>query len=302
MWRWRRRTDEDFSEEIQANIALDTDRFIAEGMTPEEARTAAVRAFGNVTRARERFYESRRVMWLDDLRRDIRYACRTLYKNPGFTAVAVLTLALGIGATTAIFSVVYGVLLKPLPFDEPDRLIAVHHLAPGFNTATLPQSAATYFTYRDHARVFEDIGLWRAQEVSITRSGMPEPEQALRVTDGTALPAESAAVARRPPSRTEDDVPGAPNRVLLTYGYWQRAFGASRDVVGQSLMIDGRPYEVVGVLPGLVQVPEHQCCRALAAATRSDASLRDGRVRARAAWRGSSRVSRWQRRTTTSPA
>ena len=97
------------------------------------------------------------------LSQDLRYAARALWKQPGFSAVAALTLALGIGATTAIFSVVYGVLLKPLPFDEPDRLVAVSHRAPGFNTATLPQSAATYFTYRDHARVFEDIGLWRPE-------------------------------------------------------------------------------------------------------------------------------------------
>jgi putative ABC transport system permease protein len=247
-WRWHRRTDEDFSEEVQATIALETDRLIAEGIQPNLARHAAHRAFGNVTRAQERFYESSRVMWLDHLQRDIRYACRTLVKNPGFATVAVLTLSLGIGATSAIFSVVYGVLLKPLPFHEPDRLVAVSHRAPGFNTSTLPQSAATYFTYRDHARVFEDIGLWRAQELSIVRSGMPEPEQALRVTDGLL------AVLRVQPFlggllRKEDDVPSAPNRVLLTYGYWQRAFGASRDVVGQSLMIDGSAYEVVGVLP-----------------------------------------------------
>src|SRR6266478_2060209 len=121
---------------------------------------------------------------MQTLWQDVRYGFRILAKNPGFTAVTVLTLGLGIGATTAIFSVVYGVLLKPLAFDDPDRLVAVYHRAPGFNTPTLPQSAATYFTYRDHARVFEDIGLWNAGQVSIARNGTPEPEQALRVTDG----------------------------------------------------------------------------------------------------------------------
>src|SRR6478672_5740428 len=110
------------------------------------------------------------------LSQDLRYAARLLWKQPGFSAVAVLTLALGIGTTTAIFSVVYGVLLKPLAFDEPDRLVVVDHRAPGFNTSELPQSDATYFTYRDHARVFEDIGVWRAGQVSIARNGMPEVE------------------------------------------------------------------------------------------------------------------------------
>src|SRR5262249_25443585 len=115
---------------------------------------------------------------------DLRYASRALWKQPGFSAVAMLTLASGIGATTAIFTVVYGVLLKPLPFDEPDRLVALYHRAPGFNTARLPQSDATYFTYRDHARVFEDVGVWQTEKVSVVRSGTVDSEEALRVTDG----------------------------------------------------------------------------------------------------------------------
>ncbi len=183
------------------------------------------------------------------LSQDLRYAARMLWKRPGFAAVAVLTLALGIGPTTAIFSVVYGVLLKPLPFDDPDRLVAVYHLAPGWGPGPKgPQSPATYFTYRDNARVFEDIGVWSAAEVSITRSGRPETERALRITDGLL-----SLLRVRPVLgdlvRQEDDVPGAPNRVVLTYGYWQRAFGAARDVIGQSLVINGTPYEILGVLP-----------------------------------------------------
>src|SRR5438874_3895444 len=122
---------------------------------------------------------------MDAALQDLRYAVRSLRKSPGFTIVALVTLALGIGATTAIVSVVYGVLLKPLPFNEPDRLVALYHLAPGFGgTRKLPQSAATYFTYRDNARVFEDIGLWSAGDVSILRRGEPEQVKALRVTDG----------------------------------------------------------------------------------------------------------------------
>jgi predicted permease len=255
MWRWRKRTDEDFGEEIRANIALDTDRLIAEGMNPEQARRAALRAFGNITRAQERFYESRRLTWLDDLRRDVRYGLRALVRTPGFTAVAVLTLALGIGASTAIFSVVYGVLLKPLPFHEPDRLVALYHLAPGFGTNELPQSAATYFTYRDNARVFEDIGLWNTGDVSVNRSGEPEQVRALRVTDGTlSLLGVRPALGRL--VRKEDDVPGAPDRVILSHAYWQRAFGAAKDVVGQSLVMNARPYEIVGVLPASFKLLE----------------------------------------------
>ena len=208
----------------------------------------ARRAFGGVEQAKERHRDPRSFIWLDGAKRDLRYVARMLWKQPGFSAVAVLTLALGIGATTAMFSVVYGVLLKPLPFDEPDRLVALYHRAPGFNTPKLPQSDATYFTYRDQSRVFEDIGLWQVAQLSIARGGTLESEQALRVTDGLL------SLLRVRPFlgdllRKEDDVPGAPNRVLLTYGYWQRAFGASRDIVGQSLVIDGSPYEIAGVLP-----------------------------------------------------
>jgi predicted permease len=181
--------------------------------------------------------------------RNLRYAARVLLKQPLFTTVAVVTLALGLGATTAIFSVVYGVLLKPLPFDQPDRLVALYHLMPGFAPGSRgPQSAATYFTYRDNAQVFEDIGLWRVEPVSIARSEGADTEMALRVTDGV-LPLLRVRPFVGDLFRTEDDLPGAPNRVVLTHGYWQRAFGAAREVVGTSLSINGQPHEIAGVLP-----------------------------------------------------
>jgi len=179
---------------------------------------------------------------------NVGYSARILWKQPALSAVALLTLALGLGATTAIFSVVYGVLLKPLPFQAPDRLVALYHLAPGFGTRTLPQSLATYFTYRDNARVFDDIGLWNAQDVSVNRRGEPEQLKALIVTDGTLT-----LLGVRPELgrlfRKDDDVPGAPDRVILSHGYWHRAFGAAKDVLGRSLVIDARPCEIIGVLP-----------------------------------------------------
>jgi putative ABC transport system permease protein len=186
---------------------------------------------------------------LADLWRDLRYTVRMALKQPGFAAVAVLTLALGIGATTAIFSVVYGVLLKPLPFAEPDRLVGMWHRAPELGFDVFQQSPATYFTYRKDNRVFEDVGMWVPfPDVSITDRGEPERVQALYVTDGT-LPLLRVHPLLGRLFTKADDMPGSPDRTVLTYGYWQRRFGGARDIVGQTVTMDAKPFEVIGVLP-----------------------------------------------------
>ena len=176
-----------------------------------------------------------------------RLALRRLLQAPLFTTVTLITLAVGIGANTAIFSIVYGVLLKPLPFTDPDRLVGVWHKAPGTGFENLNQSPATYFTYREHSRTFEDIGLHRGDSVSITGRGEPERLRTLNVTDGT-LPLVGARALRGRLFTKADDSPGVPQRVILTYGYWQRRFGG-RDVIGQSITVDGKPLEIIGVLP-----------------------------------------------------
>ena len=180
-----------------------------------------------------------------DLWQDLRFAARTLWKQPGFAAAAILTLGLGIGATTAIFSVVYGVLLKPLPFHEPERLVSLRQHAP--HGAGRNHGPATYLTYRENQRVFEAIGAWDPTDVSITEGGEPERVQALLVSAATLPLLRVQPVVGRFFSN-EDDVPGNPLRVVLTYGYWQRRFGGTEKVVGQPLVIDGRPAEVIGVL------------------------------------------------------
>jgi predicted permease len=171
-----------------------------------------------------------------------------LRKQPGFATIAILTLALGIGANTGIFSVMYGVLLKPLPFHDPESLVAVWHRAPGLNIPLLEQGAATYFTYRESGRVFEDIALWASEEVSITGLGEPERAQALLMTDGLLGILRVQPLLGRFLTR-EDDAPDTPRRAILSHGYWQRRFGGAPDVIGRSLNIDGRPCEVIGVLP-----------------------------------------------------
>ena len=179
---------------------------------------------------------------------DVRYAGRRLVSKPGFTVVAMLTLALGIGATAAIFSVVHGVLLKPLPFHDAERLVGVYHRGEAVNLAVMNQGPATYFTYRDNQRVFEDIGAWESNEVSITGRGEPERVEVLSVTH-TTLPLLRVQPALGRLFNQADDVPGSPLRVVLTHGYWQRKFGRAPDVVGRPIGIDGAVGEIIGVLP-----------------------------------------------------
>jgi predicted permease len=167
---------------------------------------------------------------------------------PLFTSVAVVTLALGIGANTAIFSVIRGVLLKPLPFDEPERLVGVWHTAPGIGLPLLNQSPSLYLTYREESRVFEESGMWATDAVAVTGAGEPERVSAIDVTDGILpLLRVQPAIGRR--FTADDDSPKSPERVMLTHGYWARKFGSDPSAVGRQITLDGKPYEIIGVLP-----------------------------------------------------
>jgi putative ABC transport system permease protein len=179
---------------------------------------------------------------------DLRRAWRALARAPGFTAVAVLTLALGIGATTAIFSVVHGVLLKPLPFTESERLVSLTHRAPGANLPLVNHGAPTYFTYLDHQRVFDAIGAWDTRQVAITGRGDPERVEALAVS-ASMLPLLRVRPTLGRPFTPDEDAPGAPLRAVLTHGAWQRWFGGAADAVGRTLLVDGEVAAVIGVLP-----------------------------------------------------
>jgi predicted permease len=178
----------------------------------------------------------------------LRRVTRRLLHAPLFTSVAVLTLALGIGANSAIFSVVRGVLLKPLPFKDADRLVGVWHTAPGLGVETMNQAPSTYFTYRENGVAFEDIGLWDNTAVSVTGTGEPERVQALLVSDGTLPVLRVEPFLGRRFTR-DDDTHNAPERVMLAYAYWQRKFGSDPGVVGRQVVIDGKAREVIGVLP-----------------------------------------------------
>jgi predicted permease len=179
---------------------------------------------------------------------DLKYVLRKLRRSPTFTAITLLTLAVGIGANAAIFSVVNGVLLKPLPYPDPDSLVGVWQTAPGLGFEEVNASPATYFTYREEGRSFEDIGLWQNWSTTVTGLGEPEQVETLGVTEGTfpilgVQPLHGRWFVR------EDDLPDRPQTAVLTYGYWQRRFGGDPAAVGRTILIDGRPREIIGVMP-----------------------------------------------------
>ena len=178
----------------------------------------------------------------------LRQTLRRLMSAPGFTLTTVLTLAIGIGATIAIFSVVNGILLKPLPFPNSDRLIALVHQAPGIGDDSIASSPAFYLTYREHGTTFESVALWWTNNASITGGGDPEEVPRLAGTYELLSTLGVQPLLGRTFNETDGDRGAAP-AVILSYGYWQRRFGGAENAVGHTLVVDGVPNEVVGVLP-----------------------------------------------------
>jgi putative ABC transport system permease protein len=248
MWR-RKRSQQDFHREIEAHIEIEIDRLVAEGASEEDARAAAIRTFGNVTSAEERFYESQRWLWGDHLRRDLRYAARILLKSPGSSLAAIATMALGIGATCAIFSVVNAVLLRPLPYPDSSRLLMCvqRHAQFGPEVVTLPD----YLDWRDQATHFESMAAAWNQVFNLT--GTEEPER----LPGASVTANLFRTMGTPPhigrvlsNDAERDV------VVLSYRLWQRRFSGAHDVVGRNVRLNGKPYTVIGVMPPSFSFPQ----------------------------------------------
>jgi len=178
----------------------------------------------------------------------LKQVLRRLARTPVFTAVTLITVAVGIGANTVVFSVVEGVLLKPLDYSHSDRLIGVWHKAPGVNIPQLNMGEFLYFIYREQNKTLDDIGLYRNGAFSLTGGAQPEQLRGLEVTDGT-LPILGVQPERGRLFSKRDDLPDAPKTVLLTYGYWQRHFGGDPSAVGRALTLDGETREVIGILP-----------------------------------------------------
>src|SRR5688572_31795754 len=239
----RRRSDADFRREIEAHISLEIDRLVTDGMSPAEARDAAVRKFGNVTAAQERFFESGRLMWREDLVADVRYALRTLRRNPGFAFVAILTLALGIGANTAIFSLMHAVLLRPLPYAGGDRVVLVRETLRGPGNA----SAGHFHDWTEQNTVFEATAAVRAVTYNLADAGDPERVSGMRATASFFDVAYIAPVLGR--YFTVQDVDAGDRVVVLSDGLWRRRFAADPSIVGRQIRLSGEPHTVVGIAP-----------------------------------------------------
>ncbi|HEY2381500.1 MAG TPA: ABC transporter permease [Terriglobia bacterium] len=178
----------------------------------------------------------------------LRQVLRRLFRSPMFTFVAILTLALGIGANTAIFSVIDGVLLKPLSYPHPEQLISLSLTAPWINIPELTDSPSVYFTFRGQNRSFEDVGVFTGNTVSVTGIAEPEQVRSLLVTDGV-IPILGISPALGRSFTRKDDSPGSPDTVILTQGYWRRRFSGDRSIIGRRILIDGKAREVIGVMP-----------------------------------------------------
>ncbi len=185
---------------------------------------------------------------MESFKNELKQVLRRLGRAPMFTAITLITLAAGIGANTVVFSVLEGVLLKPLPYPKPEELIGVWLTAPGIQLKEFELSPSDYFIFREQNRTVQDIGLYAGDSVSLTGVAEPEQVRALRVTDGT-LPLLGISPLLGRTFTKQDDSPGAPETAMLTYGYWRGKFGGDASLIGRNIIVDGKSRQIIGVLP-----------------------------------------------------
>jgi len=246
--------DRELNTEVRFHVDMETQKYIRDGMTPDEARTRALRNFGPMEKHKEEARQARGVTWLEELVQDLRYGARTLFKNPGFAALAVLTLGLGIGANTAIFSVVNGVLLKPLPYENGDRLVLIQQQTPLARQQNFGVSITELYDYRQQLASFDGLVEFHQMSFDLLRRGDPD-----RVATGVVSPNFFDVLGIRPIlGRTfvdTDDDEGAEAVLVLGHAYWQSKFGGDPGIIGQVFEMNDRPHTVVGVLPSVPHYP-----------------------------------------------
>jgi len=242
----RHRRYRDFDAELESNLDMQIEDNLRSGMSPEEARYAALRKFGNVTRVKEDAWDLWSFVWLEQLGQDVRFGLRMLRKSPGFTTVALITLALGIGANTAIFSVVNGVLLNPLPYSQPDRLVAVYSHDFQFTKAGV--SYPNFLDWERDNHSFSALAAYAADDFSLTGMGEPERIPVERIS-ASFFPSLGVNPVVGRTFEPRDDHAGAEPVVLISGGLWRSKFGSSPEVLGKPLTLNGTAYTVIGVIP-----------------------------------------------------
>ena len=256
----RGRVEEDLDEELQFHLERQIERNLQAGMTPEKARQAALRLFGGVEQMKEHCRDARGVAWVETVLQDLRYAVRSMRKSPGFTVVALLTLALGIGATTTIFSAINAVMLRPLPYPEPDRLVVlwgtnrqqldslfkpVADSLPWNKRMVLSQVAERW---RASSRSFSHIGWYGFRALNWTGNGEAERILATLVS-ADFFPCLGVAPALGRGFLGSEMTPGNDRVIILSDGLWRRRFAGDPRIIGKTVILDGEPNTVIGVLP-----------------------------------------------------
>ena len=252
----RRALWREMDEEMRQHVELEADDLVRQGVPPAEARQRAQAAFGGVERWREEAWEARVPRWLEETAGDLRYAMRSLRRAPAFTTMAVACVALGIGVTTTIFGVVNGLLLRPLPFPEADRLVVVYSAHPERDMHGVNISRPDFDDWQRGNRSFAALGMWNWSTMTFTGAGAePERVEAADVSPNVfSLLGVEPALGRG--FAAGDDAVGAPRVVLLSWGLWQRRFGGDRGVLGRRVTVDGLPATVIGVMPPRFAFPQ----------------------------------------------
>jgi putative ABC transport system permease protein len=245
----RNRFENTMTDEIRFHIDEYVEDLVQSGVSRAEATRRARMEFGGLESVKEECRSARRLNLIDSITRDVRHAYRTFSKNAGLTLVVLLTLSVGIGSTIAVFSVVYGVLLKPLPFPEPHRLVQVWGSMPSRNLTALQFTEANFWDMRDLNRSFEEFGTMHGASFTLTGFDVPERLRGGLVSVGFFRALGAKPVVGRLFNPGEDDPGAVTDRVLLSHAFWMRRFGGDPTVVGRTLTLSGRPAEVIGVLP-----------------------------------------------------
>jgi len=243
---WRRNREKELDEEVRRHLEMATQDHVEKGSAVDEAKHAVRREFGNVTLVKEAARDAWGRQWCGEFLEDIRFGCRLLRKNPSFTIVAVLTLALGIGANTALFSVVNGVLLNPLPYPNPEQLVTLHESKPNFDSGSIP-----FINFRDWRKdntTFSMMAVTRSYSYTLTGLGDSEQVQSQFISTDLLSMLGVKPAAGRFFVEGEDDFDRSPI-ALISAGFWDRKFGSSPDAVGRAIRLDGRSYTIVGVVP-----------------------------------------------------